>query len=217
MAQHQLNAETRSIKGKQVRQLRNAGYVPAVLYGRETETVMLQCSATELSRLLGTAGTTSLVDVTIDDDELRTVLVRDVQIDPIRRTVEHVDFYQVIMTETIRTDVGIILVGEPVFQGNIFQDMTSLEIECLPQDLISIIEVDISKFIEVGESITVQDLNIPPAVTVLAPPEEVVVHTEALKELEEEIEEEELEFPELEEGEEEEISDEYAPEEEPEE
>ena len=198
MAQYQLNAETRSIRGKQVRQLRAAGYVPAVLYGRETDTLTLKCDASELGRLLSTAGTTSLVDVTVDGDQEHTVLVRDVQIDPIRRSVEHVDFYEVIMTETIKTEVGITLVGEPVFQGNIFQDMTSLEIECLPQDLISLIEVDISEFREIGESITVQDLDIPPAVTVLAPPEEVVVHTEALKELEEEIEEEEVEFPELE-------------------
>jgi large subunit ribosomal protein L25 len=198
MAQHQLNAQTRSIRGKQVRQLRNAGYVPAVLYGRETDTMMLKCEAAELGRLLSSAGTTSLVDVTIDGDQQHTVLVRDVQIDPIRRTVEHVDFYQVIMTETITTEVGIVLVGEPVFQGNIFQDMTSVEIECLPQDLISVIEVDVSRFTHAGESLTVEELDIPPAVTVLAPPEEVIVHTEALKELEEEIEEEEAEFPELE-------------------
>jgi large subunit ribosomal protein L25 len=201
MVQYQLNAETRSIRGKQVRQLRAAGYVPAVLYGRETDALTLKCDANELRRLLSTAGTTSLVDVTVDGDQQHTVLVRDVQIDPIRRSVEHVDFYEVIMTETIRTEVGITLVGEPVFQGNIFQDMTSIEIECLPQDLISLVEVDISEFREIGESITVQDLAIPPAVTVLAPPEEVVVHTEALKELEEEIEEEEVEFPELEEEE----------------
>jgi large subunit ribosomal protein L25 len=198
MAQHQLNAQTRSIRGKQVRQLRRAGYVPAVLYGHETETLMLQCEAAELGRVLTSAGTTSLVDVTIDDDQQHTVLVRDVQIDPIRRTVEHVDFYQVVMTEMITTEVGIALVGEPVFQGNIFQDMTSVEIECLPQDLISIIEVDVSRFTRAGESITVQELDIPAAVTVLAPPEEVIVHTEALKELEEEVEEEEAEFPELE-------------------
>jgi large subunit ribosomal protein L25 len=198
MAQHQLNAQARSIRGKQVRQLRKTGYVPAVLYGRETDTLILKCEAAELGRLLSSAGTTSLVDVTIDGDQQRTVLVRDVQIDPIRRTVEHVDFYQVIMTEMITTEVGITLVGEPVFQGNIFHDMISVEIECLPQDLISAIEVDVSKFRRAGESITIQELEVPPTITILAPPDEVVVHTEALKELVEEEEEEEAEFPEVE-------------------
>ena len=187
MAQYQLNAETRSIRGKQVRHLRAAGYVPAILYGREADTLLLKCDAAELGRLLGAAGTTSLVDIIIDGDQQRTVLVRDVQIDPVRRTVRHLDLYQVVMTETVRMEVGISLVGEPVFQGNIFQDMTSVEIECLPQDLVSVIEIDISQFTQVGQSVTVADLDIPPAVTVLAPPEEVVVHTEALKKLEEEI------------------------------
>jgi large subunit ribosomal protein L25 len=192
MTEHILNAETRSLRGKQVRQLRAAGYVPAVLYGREADTLLLKCEAAELERLLRAAGTTSLVDITIDGDQKRTVLVRDVQIDPIRRAVRHLDFYQVIMTETVKMEVGITLVGEPVFQGNIFQDMTSVEIECLPGDLMSVIEVDVSRFTDVGESVTIQDLDIPPSVNVLAPPDEVVVHTEALKELEEEIEVPEL-------------------------
>jgi large subunit ribosomal protein L25 len=198
MAQYQINASIRSIRGKQVRRLRTAGYVPAVLYGRETGALALQCDAKELGRLLNTAGTTSLVDIMVDEGEKHTVVVRDVQMDPIRGTVKHVDFYQVVMTETITTEVGITLVGTSTFTGNIFQGVTSLSVECLPQDLISTIEVNISKFTKAGQSITVQELDLPPGVIVLAPPEEVVVHTEALKDLveavaapEPEVEEEE--------------------------
>lgn len=182
MAEFELRAEPRTVTGKKVRRLRAQGYVPAVLYGHDTAPVKLQLAERDLVQTLRGAGTTSLISLEIGSGgEKRTTLVRDVQYDPIRRTVQHVDFYQVVMAERISTEVGIVLVGEAGIEvagyGAALQQMNAVEIECLPGDLISTIELDISPLAATGDTLTVKDLVVPAGITILAGPDEIVATT----------------------------------------
>lgn len=195
MTEYELLAEPREITRKKLRRLRAQGYVPGVLYGRETEPVNLQFVQSDLERMLKRAGTTILISLQIGEGgEKRTALVRDIQYDVIRQTVEHVDFYQVVMTDKITTDVSIVLVGdapiESLGHGSVLQEMTSVEIECLPADLVSALEIDVSSLTKPGDTLSVEDLQVPDSITVLADGDDLVVTTHAFRaEEEEEIEE----------------------------
>jgi len=180
MAQEELimKAENRTVKGKQVKALRRAGYLPGVIYGRHLEAFPIQMASHEASLKLGKLSSSSLVTIDVNGEKY-TVIVRDRQRDPIYGRLIHVDFLAVSLTETLRTTVAIGLVGEaPVSKLAdvvILHNLYELEIECLPRDLPSKIEVDLSVLQSVDDNITVADLKLGDKITVFTDPEEVVV------------------------------------------
>ena len=187
MTDYRLIAEPRTVTGKKVKQLRAQGYVPAVLYGTEVKAMKLQIAQRDLEPILRDAGTTNLISVQIGqkgDDH--TVVVRDVQYEVVHRAVQHVDFMQIVAGSKISTEVSIVLVGETSMIGTILQDLNSVQIECLPSELISLIEVDITSLALPGDTITVKDLRVPDSVTILADDDQLVAHSEAFREEEEE-------------------------------
>ncbi len=190
MSKFELQVELRSQTGKKVKLLRRAGYVPGVLFGRDIEPVNIQCEERKLTATLAGAGQSSLIALQIGDGEKRQVLVREVQIDTLSRRVQHVDLYQVVMTDTISTDVSIELFGEPAAGVVTIQDMNLVTIECLPSDLIDSIRVDREALTMVGQTITVKDLQVPASVTLMAGKDDLVAHVEAqrVEELPEEAE-----------------------------
>ncbi len=170
-----LTAQPRAVTGKQVRQLRRQGLIPAVIYGHRTEPTPIQVEERALRRLLQQVGGNQLIKLRIGDgDTTRMVLVRDVQREPIKRQVLHVDLYEVIMTERIRTEIPVALLGEsPVVasgDGMLQRGIETVEVECLPGDLIQNIEVDLSQLTEVDQEITVGDLAISDKLQVLTEP-----------------------------------------------
>jgi large subunit ribosomal protein L25 len=202
-----LEANKREMAGKQVRKLRHAGIIPGVLYGPTFEAIPLQIEWTKLRPTLRQAGASQIIELHIDG-ETYNALVRDVQRAPLKGDVLHVDFYRVRMDVTIRTDVPINMVGsdEPMesIGGVIIQEMTTIEVECLPTDLPPEIQIDISDMTEIGEMRMVSDLPKPDRVTFMANDDDVVISSSYLERLveeeEEELEEElfgELEEPEL--------------------
>jgi len=193
--QLELQVEKRTVIGKQVKQLRRQGIIPAVLYGPRIESVPIQADARELRRILMQSGMNRLIALKIDgESKPRMALVREVQRDPVTREVLHVDFYEVVMTEKVRADVALVLVGESpaVEQGKgvLLHGISTVEIECLPGDLIQSIEVDISGLAEIDQAIFVKDLVVPEAVQVLTDGDELVVKVEPVTLAEEEEEEE---------------------------
>lgn len=221
-----LNAKDRTVTGKKVRRLREAGWVPAILYGASIESRPLQIEETEAEEIITEAGTSQLIDIQIDGtDEPVMALVRDLQRDPIRRNLLHIDLYQVDMGQRITVEVPLVLVGDspPVKnqEGVLIQTKETIEVECLPIDLIEAIEVDLNTLTEIGQQITVADLAVPATSEILSDPNEMVVrvsHADEGLELEEEEVEEVLEIePELvaeaEAAEEEEFIEEEMPEE----
>ncbi|MEN8098546.1 MAG: 50S ribosomal protein L25 [Chloroflexota bacterium] len=192
MAEYKLSAELRTVTGKKVKRLRAQGLVPAVIYGSETDSINLQIPEAKLKLILRGAGRSSLVTIDVDSEKKnRTVLLRDIQYDIIRRSIQHVDFMQIVMGEAISTEVSISLVGDPPVEGTVLQDLTSLEIECLPSDLISSVEADISS-LEIGDSLYIKDLQVPDTITILSDDDLLVAHVALLlrEEEEEEVEEE---------------------------
>ncbi len=193
MAQMELSAQVRTVTGKQVRRLRREGWVPAVLYGSDAQSRPLQVPAAEAEEVIDQAGTSHLITLSISGESSPLqVLVRGLQRDPIRRNLLHVDFYRVEMDKPITMEIPIVLVGSsPVVdrrEGILLQGKQTLEIECLPRDLIEAVEVDLSTLTEVNQQITVGDLALPPSIRVLDDPDEMVVRVTPL-EVTEELEE----------------------------
>jgi large subunit ribosomal protein L25 len=192
-----LDAEPRSQTGKKAKQLRNQGWIPGVIYG-QGDNLVIQVENSTLLRALREAGTTNLIDITLGDDE-RTVLAKDVQRHVTRGDLIHVDFYEVNMSEKIIVEASLVTVGEaaPVTGGLGTTSLVlySLEIECLPDKLLSEIVVDLELIDSPEQMIYVRDLSVPSGVEVLADPDTVVARFEYLQaEVEEEEEEEELLF-----------------------
>jgi len=191
----ELKADVREATGRRVKALRQEGFVPAVLYGH-TDPTLLQIEAKPLGRVLREAGTHQLIGLQIGNKKPVVTLARDIQRDVIRFNYLHVDFYAVKMDEKVTAQIPLVIEGvSPAVkdQGGILtQGMDEVEIECLPSDLISAIEVNIDGLVEYNDSISVSDLIIPSSITVLSDPDSMVVKVEPPR-LEEEVEEEELE------------------------
>jgi large subunit ribosomal protein L25 len=180
-----LNVQPRTVVGKQVKALRREGNVPAVLYSRRGEPVILQANNRELLRVLTRAGGSRLVRLNIaGSKEAPMALVREVQREPIKGSVLHVDFFGVSMTEVIKVEVPIRYEGtSPAVarnEGVLIHAMDSVEIECLPGDLIDAIAIDVSTLEKVGDVIHVSDLKVPASVKLLADGEVTVARVSHL-------------------------------------
>ena len=178
MSSYQLRAEPRTIVGKKVRFLRREGKVPANIYGHSAS-VAIQIAARDLEQTIRRAGRTQLISLDIAGGEPTTVLVKEWRRHPYKGDLLHADFYRVAMTETLRMDVPIRLVGDaPAVKltgGSPFQPLSSLSVECLPGDIPESIEVDITGLAEDDASIYVRDLVAPANVTILTDGDEMVV------------------------------------------
>jgi large subunit ribosomal protein L25 len=198
MEQIELKAESRTLAGRHVKKLRAQGYVPAVVYGSQVETKPIQVEGKVLHKVLAKAGGNTLISLQIGDAEPVLTLAREVQRDIIRHNVLHVDFYQVVMTERIAAQVPLVLTGEaPAVEhgGVLVHGLNTVEVQCLPADLPSVIEVDLSPLAEFNDFVSVADLEVPSSITVLSDLESVIARIEAPRIVEEEVEvvEEEVE------------------------
>ena len=185
MEQIELLVTTREVLGKKVGALRRQGIIPAHLFGRDIESVALQCDTAQLQRVLAQAGKTRLISLRLDKARKpRNVLVREIQRDLITGSLLHVDFYQVGMAAEIKVEVPIVLVGEaPALKskGNILmQELSSLAIGCLPGEIPASVEVDLSALTEAGQAIHVKDIMLGEGITVFSDPEHMVLKINVL-------------------------------------
>ncbi len=202
MERVELRAQSRTLVGKKVKQLRTEGWVPAVVYGPDLDSKPIVAEERAMSLALRDAGSTALIDLSVDEQlEPHVVLAREIQRDILTGRLLHVDFYQVRLTEKVKTTPRLEFVGESELvktgEAVMIQAMTEIEVECLPTDLIDSVKVDISALETWDDTITVSDLPVPEAVTVLADPSDVVASLVSTRPaLEEEEEEEEMLVPE---------------------
>jgi large subunit ribosomal protein L25 len=197
----ELVAEKRTMVGKQVKKLRREGWVPAIMYGHDSEPIPLQLEERALALAIEQARGVQLIGIKIKgENQSELAILREVQRDPIQRSLLHVDFQRVKMTERIRAEVPLELVGEsPIIEskaGILLHGISSIEVECLPKDLVGVIEVDISGLTALDQAIYVRDLVAPTGVEILTDPDEMIVRVAPLEE--EEIEEEAPEVMEVE-------------------
>ena len=196
MEQIQLAAIRRTVEKGAAKRLRQTGRVPGVLYGSGFETQPLQFEALALQRILTQAGASQLIHLRIDDgSSTQPVLAREIQRDVLTGEPMHVDFLAVSMTEKITAEVAITLVGEPAafatVDAMLLQGANTVEIECLPGDLIPSLDVDVSAM-EVDAATVIGDLVLPDTITILSDPQEMVAQVVRERLEEEEEEEEEL-------------------------
>jgi large subunit ribosomal protein L25 len=189
MEQIELKAEPRQISGKHVKQLRAEGYVPAVLYGSKIKATPIQIASKPLQKALAQAGGNTLIALQVGDKKPVLALAREVQRDTLRHHILHADFYQVVMTEKITVEVPLVFVGDaPAVKdgGILVHGLDAVEVQCLPADVPHSIEVDLSSLNDFHSRVSVADLHLPPAITMLSEPESLVAHIEAPRKAEEE-------------------------------
>ena len=167
----ELKATRRHIEGKKVQVLRNKGITPAHLFGPGVKSEAIQVDTVALRQTLAEAGHTKLVTLHIGHEKNHTVMVREIQFNNRNNNIIHVDFYQVNLTENIKVEVPITLIGESSAakaKGNsLVQELNALMVQCLPTDIPSSIEVDISPLTTPESMIRVRDIMVGKAVTVL--------------------------------------------------
>jgi len=204
MNQIELEITKREVLGKKVRFLRRQGITPVHLFGHGIESMALQCDTAKLQQVLTEAGEAKVISLKLDNEKRpRSVLVREVQVDSLKGRLLHVDFYQVKMTEEVKVEVPITLVGEaPALKlraNMLMQELDTLTVECLPAKIPASVELDISSLTEAEQMVRVKDIELEKGVTILNDPELVVVkissrHVEVVAERE--VTEEAVEAPE---------------------
>jgi len=174
-----LKSEARTGTGKKAaKDLRNVNLIPAVVYKGGKLGSNLQVSRDDINDILHTkAGENVIITLEMSGAEKskpKTVLIKEIQRDPIKNKILHVDFNEISLTDTLKVDVPLVSRGEAAGvkkDGGILEHiMWELHVECLPTAIPEKIEVDISN-LNVGQAVYVKDIKVPEGVKVLTDPE----------------------------------------------
>lgn len=164
--------------------LRKDARIPAVVYGPEIDPISISVSYRDFDKLYNEAGESSLIDLAVEGlKETVTVLIQDVQYDPVKGTIQHADFRQINMGEAIDATVELTFVGQaPAVKelgGTLNANLDSVSVTCLPKDLVSHIDVDLSVLATFDDAITIADLQLPEGVEVTDAPDTLVANVSA--------------------------------------
>jgi len=172
-----LKAEKREAAGSaEARRLRRAGFVPAEVYSDDKENVSVKVNAHDFMLMLKRHGEHQIMALEIDGKSVGHVLTKAVQHDPIKGHIIHADFVTVAMNKPIQVRLPVELVGESVgvkAGGILEQQLSDIEVECLPRDMIDSITVDVTN-LEVGDHMSVSDIAVPDGFTILEDAEIIV-------------------------------------------
>jgi len=177
-----LKVKERKLFGRKTDQLRKAGFIPAIIYGHGVKNQAVEAPYIAFDKIFQETGESGLIDLEIDDKKPIKVLVHDIDYHPLTQQIQHIDFYQIKAGEKISVEVEIKFVGvAPAVKelGGIFvPNLAKIEIECLPEDLVRELEVDISKLAAFGDSVRVSDIAAPQKIKILNDPAEVIATIE---------------------------------------
>jgi large subunit ribosomal protein L25 len=171
--QLKLAAQVRTSAGRSaVKKIKQQGLVPAVIYGATHAPQLLQVNAREFSNLLSHAtGEHLLVELEISGGakpEKNLALIQEVQHEPLKGSVLHIDFHAVSADEKIHADIPVEPFGEASgvknFGGILEVALHTIEVECLPKDLPEIIRIDVSG-LGLNDAVHIRDLQLPAGVT----------------------------------------------------
>jgi large subunit ribosomal protein L25 len=178
MQRTEMTAAKRQGTGKgPARQARREGMIPAVLYGAKTAPVPLRVSPKHIQTALA-AGANTLITLKVEGDGgSRVVMIKDYQVDPVRRALLHADLYEVRMDRAISVEVPIQVAGkaEGVKAGGILEQVhRSVMVECLPDRIPDAIEVDVTP-LNIGQSIHAGELTLPEGVKLKTAADDTIV------------------------------------------
>ncbi len=175
MGDVELKTETRKETGSgAARRMRKAGMVPCVLYGLREKNMPLSVAHNRLEIVLRTGK--RMVDLNVGRKK-ETVLIKDLQHDPMTDQIIHADFERVAMDEEIEIEIPIVVKGRAKGQdegGVIDQVLKALHVKCLPKDIPDEVEVDITE-LDIGDSYKVADVRVPTGVTTTSNADDIVV------------------------------------------
>lgn len=182
-----LEAQKRDIK-ENLKSLRKAGFIPAVVYGPKQEALSIKLNKIEFKKAYREAGESTVVELSIDGEK-HEVLIQQIDREAIKGDVLHADFYAIEKGKKVSVNVELEFVGESPAEklgGIIVKVAHEIEVEAMPKDLPHQIEVSIESLTEIDSQIHAKDLVMPAGVTLLTDPDEVIVLVQAHKEEEEE-------------------------------
>ena len=166
-----LSAQSRSVVGSGLKSLRNAGFVPGVVYGHSFDPLTVQVPIKDFDSAFKEAGQSTIVYLDLDGQSYPTI-IHEVARNPVSDQIIHADFYKVRLDEKITANVPIVFVGESPavkdFAGILVKNLSELEVEAFPQDLPHEITVDISALKNLNGHIMVRDLKLSNKVEITA-------------------------------------------------
>jgi large subunit ribosomal protein L25 len=172
-----LKAERREVVGKQVRALRRAGRLPAVIYGKNVTPINISLDMHDASLVLPSISSSHLIVVDVSGIR-HNALVREKQRHPVTGNYVHIDFQEVSLTEKLRTEISLLFEGEAPavknLDGILAINIESIEVEALPGDLPDHIRVDLAAMTDIGSAITVSDLQVSEKVRILSSLQDIV-------------------------------------------
>ena len=182
MEERKFFAQIREGKGKGVaRKLRRKGLIPGVLYGGGEEVVLIQLDKKETEKKIrGLEAHNIMADLVVKSDgeeKVYKTILKEIQVDPIRGEILHLDFCRIRMDKPITMEVPVHLVGESpgVEKGGILEhELREIVVEALPKDMPEAIEVDISN-LDIGDALLVKDIKVPEKIRIVEDEEKVVV------------------------------------------
>jgi len=173
-----LAAASRTEK-ENVKALRKAGFVPAVVYGSGQKNLNFKIKALDFSKIFERTGESSLINLKIDDAAPLRVVVKDVAKDPVKGSLSHIDFYKVDMKKKITVEVDLNFIGEApaavTLGGVLAKAKDSVEITCLPDKLVSHLDVDLSALATMNDVIKMSNLKLPEGIELASDTDEVIV------------------------------------------
>ena len=181
-----VEAQPRAERGKnEARRVRRSGRVPAVLYGAKKQTLALSVDPKQIARILTSeSGHNTIFDLQVGDERTKAMIV-DWQYEPIKGALLHIDLKRIAMDERLKVSVPIMLKGEAAGvkqQGGILEQiLREVEVECLPADIPSHIDADVSELV-FGKLLRVSDLAHISRVRFLTDPNQTVAHIISVKE-----------------------------------
>ena len=182
-----LEVQPREEIGKsKVKGLREEGFIPAVIYAEGKKSQPIKVSHRQLWQLIHQHRLESIViNLKMSEDKKqkgRSCLIKEIQYDPVKGDIVHVDFNEISLTKVIKVNVPVVAKGEPMGVkqegGSLEHTLWEIEVECLPTDIPKDIEVDVSQ-LKIGDSIHIKDITFPSNVKVLNSPEAIVFSVSA--------------------------------------
>lgn len=178
MKKYTLNVQKRELLGRKVRQLRRNKILPGNVFGKNIMSIAVQINTDDFLHVYKEAGETGIVEVDVAGEK-RPVLIQNVQLHPVTAMPLHVDLHQVDLKEKVRARVPLEVIGSaPAVdqkRGVLLTLLDGIEVETLPADLPEKITIDVTKLLQVGDTIKVMDLKLPSGVVPQAVPETEIV------------------------------------------
>jgi large subunit ribosomal protein L25 len=195
MSAEKITAETRTEFGKgAARRIRRDNKIPAVIYGHGNDPIHITLPGHSTMMALKHGGTNTLLELEVDGKE-QLALTKAVQVDPIRRVLEHIDFVAVRLGEKVTVDVQIHILGEAAPETLVVTENTTVEVEAEATHIPEKIEVNIQGA-AIGTQVHASDLVLPAGTTLLSDADLLIINItqmQTAEEVEAELEEAEAE------------------------